>query len=188
MNLLHRLTFKHNAIRRNAVFGSGIAVVPVIAAATNLLDSVLIAVCFTLVLLPAALICALIPHRLVYSVRVALYSAVASLIYIPVFLLLSHFVPRINDPYFSVYLCICVCNPILLAHIKPQQTRKESVKLAAAEVGGLLAGFDFAVILTGFARELAGVVGLSTNNVFAGFIAVGLLGACLRRITSLLNR
>ena len=80
--------------KQNIVLMSGLVTAPIIVAATTVERSVMLILSFFLISYTGILLCRFIPRRIVYTVRILLYAAVAAVMYIPTMILLERLFPE----------------------------------------------------------------------------------------------
>ena len=186
----NRISLKDGFIKQNMVFMSGILIAPVIACSTSLMKSLAICFVFSLVTFSAIVICRFIPRTIVYTIRVILYSLVASILYIPSVLLAEALVGESLIASVGVYLPILVTNSLLLSKTETRFFH-EPMKRMIPDVLCFIGGFDAACLVTGFVRELLAygrvfgyeIEALFTvpalETTFGGFLFVGIgAGVC----------
>ncbi|MGN0588145.1 MAG: Rnf-Nqr domain containing protein [Ruminiclostridium sp.] len=186
----NRISLKDGFIKQNMVFMSGILIAPVIACSTSLMKSLAICFVFSLVTFSAIVICRFIPRTIVYTIRVILYSLVASILYIPSVLLAEALFGESLIASVGVYLPILVTNSLLLSKTETRFFH-EPMKRMIPDVLCFIGGFDAACLVTGFVRELLAdgrVFGYEIETLFTvpalettfgGFLFVGIgAGVC----------
>ena len=180
-------------LNQNIVLMSGLFAGPVIAAATNLKNSLVIALAFTLITMITAGLCRLLPKKIVFSVRIALYALIASLIYIPVILLENLIFGADTVRAVSLYLVILVTNPLIMSKTESRFYLR-SVPMMFKDMAGFVIGFDLSCIVVGALRDILSdnmimniIIPLpfqmsAMESVYGGFILVGVLAGLFRFI------
>ena len=178
-------------IRQNMVLMSGLFAGPVIGAATNLKNSLVIALAFTLITMVTAGICRLLPKKFAFAVRIVLYALIASAVYIPVILLAELIFGSDAVNSVSLYLAILVTNPLIMAKTESRFFLR-SVPMMFKDMAGFVIGFDLSCILVGALRDILSdnmlwntIIPLpfqmsAMENVYGGFILVGILAGLFR--------
>lgn len=189
----NKISLKDGFIKQNMVFMSGILIAPVIACGSSFMKSLAICFVFSLVTFFAIIICRFIPRTIVYTIRVILYSLVASILYIPAVLLAEVLFGESLIATVGVYLPILVTNSLLLSKTETRFFH-ESMKRMILDVLCFIGGFDAACIFTGFVRELLADSRLfgyeidtlftvpALETTFGGFLFVGIGAGICRAI------
>ncbi len=175
--------------RQNIVLMSGLVTAPIIVAATTAERALVLTLSFLMISYSSILICRLIPRKIVYTVRILLYAAVAAVMYIPTALLLGALFPETSAEV-SIYIEILVVNSLLLAKT---ETRFYAEPFGVMAVDALVyvAGYAMAAFAVGIIREflafgtlfglrLCDVPMPAAKSPFFGFILVGVLAAVCR--------
>ena len=180
-------------LNQNVVLMSGLFAGPVIGAATNLTNSLIIAIAFTLITIATAGLCRLLPKKIVFSVRIALYALIASIIYIPVIMLENLIFGADNVRAVSLYLVILVTNPLIMSKTESRFYLR-SVPMMFKDIAGFVMGFDLSCILVGALRDILSdnmilntIIPLpfqmsAMESVYGGFILVGVLAGLFRYV------
>ena len=180
-------------LNQNVVLMSGLFAGPVIGAATNLKNSLVISLAFTLITIITAGLCRLLPKKIVFSVRIALYAIIASLIYIPVIMLENLIFGADTVRAVSLYLVILVTNPLIMSKTESRFFLR-SVPMMFKDITGFVIGFDLSCIVVGILRDILSdnmvlnvIIPLpfqmsAMESVYGGFILVGVLAGLFRFI------
>lgn len=177
--------------KQNMVLMSGLFVGPVIGGATSLETSLAVAFAFTLITMASVGLCRLLPKKLAFAVRIALYALIASLVYIPVVLLtrIIFGVETINS--LALYIAVIVTNPMIMSKTESRFFLR-SVPMMFKDLAGFVIGFDLACILVGSLRDILSdnmlwniIIPLpfqmsAMESVYGGFILVGVLAGLFR--------
>lgn len=179
--------------RQNIVLMSGLVTAPIIVAATTMERALVLVISFFLISYTSILICRFIPRKIVYTVRILLYAAVAALMYIPTILLLNAMFPETTASV-MIYIEILVVNSLLLAKT---ESRFYLLPYGEMAIDALVfvVGYAMAAFVTGFIRELLAFGQIFGNMVcdpllpaaktsFFGFFLVGVMAAICRAITN----
>lgn len=178
--------------KQNIVLMSGLVTAPIIVAATTFERAALLSLSFFLISYVTIIICRFIPRKIVYTVRIIIYAAVAAAVYIPTFLLLSAlFAQTIRSV--QIYIDILVVNSLILAKT---ESRFYLLPMGTMAVDALIyiAGYAMAAFSVGIIRELLAFGTLfgfhvcdeimpAAKSPFFGFILVGILAAVCRAAT-----
>lgn len=190
-NMSGKVKLFDGIIRQNMVLMSGLFAGPVIGAATNLINSLVIALAFTLITMVTAGICRLLPKKFAFAVRIVLYALIASAVYIPVILLAELIFGTDAVNSVSLYLAILVTNPLIMAKTESRFFLR-SVPMMFKDMAGFVIGFDMSCILVGALRDILSdnmllntIIPLpfqmsAMESVYGGFILVGILAGLFR--------
>ncbi len=186
-----RVKLLDGILNQNMVLMSGLFAGPVIGAATNLENSLVIALAFTLITMATAGLCRLLPKKIVFSVRIALYALIASVIYIPVIMLENLIFGADTVRSVSLYLAILVTNPLIMSKTESRFFLR-SVPMMFKDITGFVIGFDLSCIIVGALRDIISdnmlwntIIPLpfqmsAMESVYGGFILVGVLAGLFR--------
>ncbi len=181
----------------NALLSGGSIIAPTVAAATNFAQAAALCIVFSLVTYITVTICSFVPRRIVYTVRIILYTLVASLVYVPVSILMENIMP-------ASYAALGIYAPLLITN--SMITLKTELKFYRLKRGYMLElaafyvlGYDIALMLFGIVREIitnGGLLGVSfiplpiptASTVFGGFILLAVMSALFRWIVGLLSK
>ena len=173
----------------NPVFIKGLALAPLVIAATSLANSLILSLAVLLILTPTRVITSLITRRMSVPLKTFFYPLVSAVVFGIAYYLMYR---MLGVAAFSlgVYLPILVVDPLIVKNF--EKTRKEEFLFSI--INGLrnTAGFITACIITGCIREilafgtLGGVTLLSVRllpmaqNSFGGFLVIGFMSALWR--------
>ena len=188
-----KISLKDGFFKQNIVFMSGLLIAPVIACATTLQKSLAVCIVFSLVSFLTILICRIVPRKIAYTLRVIVYSLVASAVYIPAVMLAAEIMGADIVASAGVYLPILVTNSLILSK---SETRFYVVPLRdmVPDVLCFVLGFDAACIFTGAVREILGKSTIggaylempftipALETTFGGFLFVGVMAGLCRGI------
>ncbi len=178
-------------INQNMVLMSGLFAGPVIGAATNLKNSLVIAMAFPLITVISVGLCRLLPKKIAFAVRIGLYALIASAVYIPVTLLMGLIFGEDTVRSISLYLAIIVTNPFIMTKTESRFFLRP-VHMMFKDLAGFAIGFDLSCILVGAIRDILSdnmlwntIIPLpfqmsAMENVYGGFILVGVLAGLFR--------
>lgn len=188
-----KISLKDGFFKQNIVFMSGLLIAPVIACATTLQKSLAVCIVFTLVSFLTILLCRVIPRKIAYTLRVIIYSLVASAVYIPAVLLAVTLMGGDVIASAGVYLPILVTNSLILSKSE-SRFYVEPFKDMVPDVLCFIAGFDGACIFTGAVREILAKSTIggaylempftipALETTFGGFLFVGIMAGLTRGI------
>lgn len=188
-----KISLKDGFFKQNIVFMSGLLIAPVIACATTLQKSLAVCIVFTLVSFLTILLCRVIPRKIAYTLRVIIYSLVASAIYIPAVLLATFLMGGDVIASAGVYLPILVTNNLILSKSE-SRFYVEPLRDMIPDVLCFVAGFDIACIFTGAVREILAKSTIggaylempftipALETTFGGFLFVGIMAGLVRGV------
>lgn len=188
-----KISLKDGFFKQNIVFMSGLLIAPVIACATTLQKSLAVCIVFTLVSFLTILLCRVIPRKIAYTLRVIIYSLVASAIYIPAVLLATFLMGGDVIASAGVYLPILVTNSLILSKSE-SRFYVEPLRDMIPDVLCFVAGFDIACIFTGAVREILAKSTIggaylempftipALETTFGGFLFVGIMAGLVRGV------
>lgn len=178
--------------RQNVVVSSGLAAFPVIAIATTLKNAIVLSVGFTLITVLSVIVSSFISRKIIYAMRIALFSLISSVIYIPVALFLRAVFPSVSVNL-GMYLPILVVNSVILSKSE-SRFHHLSKAMMSFDVLIFCFGFSLAAMLVGAIREVVAYNTIfdykinmnfemaSASQPFFGFILIGCLSALTRLI------
>lgn len=179
--------------RQNIVLMSGLVTAPIVVAATSFERALVLTLSFLLISYSTILICRFVPRRLVYTVRIIIYAAVAAVMYIPTALLLGALFPEVAATI-SIYIEIIVVNSLILAKTESRFYLMPYGEMAVDALIYIL-GYAMAAFAVGIIREFlafGSLFGLrvcdplmpAAKTPFFGFLLLGILAAVCRGITT----
>lgn len=180
---------KEALLTSNALLASGSIIAPAVVVAKDFMTALTLCLVFSLVTYTTVAICSYLPRKLLYTVRIILYTFVASLVYVPVSIL----VERIMPGYFAalgIYAPLLITNSMITVRTESKFYRLKRgymFELAAFYV----VGYDIALLLFGSLRELlsnGGFFGVNflplsfptVSYAFGGFILLAVVSAFFR--------
>lgn len=175
--------------RQNIVLTSGLVTAPIIVAATTAERAAILSLSFFMISYITLLICRVIPRRISYTVRIILYSMVASLVFIPTALLIELLFPETASSVL-LYTQILVVNSLILAKT---ESRFYLIPFSSMAIDSLvyIIGYAVAAFAVGIVRELLTYGTLFGSHIcealmpaakspFFGFFLLGLYAAACR--------
>lgn len=173
----------------NALLANGSIIAPAVVVATGFMPALTLCLIFSLVTYITVAICSFVPRKLLYTVRIILYTLVASLVYVPVSMLVEGIMPQ----YFAalgIYAPLLITNSMITVRTESKFYRLKRgymFELAAFYV----VGYDVSLLLFGTLRELlsgGGLFGVSflplsfptASAAFGGFILLAVVSAIFR--------
>lgn len=183
--------------KKNTILISGLLIAPVVLGATTLLKSVTLAVAFSIITFFSVIISSFFSRRIVYAIRIVLYTLIASFVYVPVIILcMQVFDDEVKQLGFLMPLLII--NALIVSKSELRFFRRSKGKMII-DVTSYILGFDIVIILVGFLREIFGTGSLNGKLIgipltfsilkypCGGFILIGLLAGLLRKIQQIIT-
>lgn len=175
--------------RQNIVLMSGLVTAPIIVAATTMQRALVLSMAFFAISYVSILICRFIPRKIVYMVRILLYTIVAAGVFVPTVIGLRYLFPETTGEVI-LYIELMVVNSLILAKTESRFYLEKYGKMAVDALI-YIAGFAMAAFASGFVREIFSygtVFGFhvcepivpSAKSPFFGFILVGIFAALCR--------
>lgn len=191
-------TEREGMLTRNPLFTSGVIIAPAVAAAKDFYSGIILASVFTVVTLITVALCRFVPRKIVYTIRITLYTLVASLVYVPVHLYFTS-----NPSLDELYSAVGIYAPLLMTNsLITLRTETKFYRLAKPYVlrtaGFYVIGYDLALIIFSCIRGFlttGAVLGVkvmpfslpSLANPYAGFILLAVMSALFRWILQISN-
>ncbi len=175
--------------RQNIVLMSGLVTAPIIVAATTMQRALVLSMAFFAISYVSVLICRFIPRKIVYMVRILLYTIVAAGVFVPTVIGLRYLFPETTGEVI-LYIELMVVNSLILAKTESRFYLERYGKMAVDALI-YIAGFAMAAFASGFVREIFSygtVFGFhvcepivpAAKSPFFGFILVGIFAALCR--------
>lgn len=178
--------------KKNTVLASGLVIAPVILGATSVSKAAAIAVSFSLITFMTIIISSFFPRSIVYTIRIILYTLIASLVYVPVIIAEMQLFPD-EVKSLGIIMPLLITNSLIVSKSELRFFRRTKGKMVI-DVLSYIIGFDIVIIIVGFLREILGTGSLGghllgipmTFSILkypcGAFILVGILAALLRKI------
>ncbi len=182
---------KEGFLTGNALLSSGVIIAPAVVAATDLMSAVCLAIVFTVVTYVTVALCSFVPKKVVYTARITIYTFLASLVYVPVAILLETIMPETMTAV-GIYAPLLITNSFITSKSELKFYRHERKNMLVLLAFYVL-GYDTALILFGAMRGLlisGSVLGIkllnfplpSLSSVYGGFIFLAVSSALYRGI------
>lgn len=193
----HSAATKEAFLTANPLLSSGSIIAPAVVVAKGFMPALALCVVFSLTTFITVAICSFVPRKIVYTVRIILYTFVASLVYVPVSLLMEWMMP-VQFAALGIYAPLLITNSMITVRTEAKfytVQRGYMFELAAFYIFS----YDAALLFLGALRELlsnGGFFGVSflpitvptAGTVFGGFILLAVLSAAFRWMISWLKR
>lgn len=185
-------------VRNNHILVLGTAIAPVIVIANTLKNAAYLALTFSVITFFTMLLSSFIPQRVVYTVRVIIYIAIGSLVYVPTAIIISALFPQAIQNM-CIYFPLLITNSFIIFHSDTMFLTEKKGRMILDLIFGII-GYDIIVLLFGLVREI-----FSTGEIygkvialpmlfkafyqpFGGFILLGIFAAVLRGILLLIKK
>ena len=184
-------------LQDNTVFSSLMVISPVIMCGDTLKNAWAIMYAFSAITFISVIICSFVPRRIPYALRIIIYAAVASLIFIPVKMLAQETYPGIVTRA-GIYFPLLAVNSLIVFRSESKFFKMKRGRMISS-LAFYIIGFDAAVFITAFIRELLayGTVNDRVVNYdilisgigmpFGGFIVLGILCGIYRFLRNSLS-
>ncbi len=185
-------SIRNSAVIKNPVLFEAIGIAPVVAMATSLKASIMLAaVSVTELIIIESLACLLL-KKLKSHFRVLIYAVLGVLINIPFFMLFEHFAPN-ETANVSIFLPVIAVNSLIALHCERVAVRN-SFKATFLDAVSAGIGYMFVIFTVGIVREIIGsgtLYGFSLSLPvkfsgltlpFGGFLVLGFLAALFKGI------
>lgn len=189
---------REGILTKNPLFTSGAVLAPAVAACVDFFSSAVLAMVFTVVTFTTIVLCSFVPRKIVYTLRIILYTLVASLVYVPVHLFFMS-----GDVLSQMYLALGIYAPLLVTNsMITHRTETKFYRLARPYMIRLAAfyviGYDLGLIIFGGIRGIlttGTVLGVKVlpfsipalSNLYGGFILLAVLSAAFRWFIQILS-
>ncbi len=182
---------KEGFLTGNALLSSGVIIAPAVVAATDLASATYLAIVFTVVTYVTVALCSFVPKKIVYTARIIIYTFLASLVYVPVALLLETVMPETVSAV-GIYAPLLITNSFITSKSELKFYRYERKNMLVLLAFYVL-GYDTALIVFGAIRGLlisGSILGLkvldyplpSLSTVYGGFIFLAISSALYRGV------
>lgn len=182
---------------KNTVFVSGLVVAPVIAAAVTLRDAWALVLIFTELTFLTVAVASFVPRKTAYAVRIILYTIIAALVYVPVYMSAEYFFPE-SLANLGIFAPLLITNSLIVSKSETRFFRKPKKRMLI-DLASYILGFDFAVLVFAFFREILATGSINEKILgipmtfsalslpFGGFLLLGLFSAAFRKIQMLVR-
>lgn len=184
---------KEGFLTGNALLSSGIIIAPAVAAATDFMSALALSIVFCLVTYTTVVLCSFVPSKIVYTVRIILYTLVASVVYVLVKMLMLEIMP-IQFEGLGIYAPLLITNSLITSKTETKfYRRRRSYMLVLA--GFYVLGYAVSIIVFGTLRSIlvnGTFLGIrilpvtfpTLTTLYGGFILLALVSALYRGIVS----
>lgn len=185
-------------VRNNHILVLGTAIAPVIVIANTLKNAAYLALSFSVITFFTMLLSSFIPQRVVYTVRVIIYIAIGSLVYVPTAIIISALFPQAIQNM-GIYFPLLITNSFIIFHSDTMFLTEKKGRMILDLIFGII-GYDIIVLLFGLIREIFSTGEINGKVIalpmlfkafyqpFGGFILLGIFAAVLRGILLLIKK
>lgn len=184
---------KEGILTSNALFSSGIIIAPAVAVATDFMSALALSVVFALVTFITVALCSFVSTKIVYTVRIIIYTLCASLVYILVKLLLLQIMPE-ELLGLGIYAPLLITNSLITSKTESKFYRGKK-RDAFTLCGFYVLGYTCSILLFGTIRSFlinGTVLGIkvlpitfpSLSTLYGGFILLAIVSAVYRYVVS----
>ncbi|MGN0603453.1 MAG: Rnf-Nqr domain containing protein [Oscillospiraceae bacterium] len=185
-------------VRNNHILVLGTAIAPVIVIANTLKNAAYLALTFSVITFFTMLLSSFIPQRVVYTVRVIIYIAIGSLVYVPTAIIISALFPQAIQNM-GIYFPLLITNSFIIFHSDTMFLTEKKGRMILDLIFGII-GYDIIVLLFGLVREIFSTGEINGKVIalpmlfkafyqpFGGFILLGIFAAVLRGILLLIKK
>lgn len=178
--------------KKNPILVSGMIIAPVVVYANTLSNAFTLSVVFTLITFLTLTISSFIPKKIVYTIRIILYTIIGAVVYIPVIMLLNYLMPEQIESM-GIFAPMLITNSLIVSKSEITFFTETKSKMFADVIFSIL-GYDIIVMLFGFVRELISTGSIGSNKAgmpiifsgvampFGGFLLLGIFAAVFRTI------
>ena len=176
---------------RNPVFITGLGLAPIVVAATNLNNALIIGFMVLLLLLPTRVIAAIVSRLVLYRFRSIVYALTSAIVYVGAYYVTRNLFGT-QVQMVGIYLPLLVLDPIIIKRY--EKPAKETIATAFTKGFLTTIGFELALFSTAALREflaygtLFGIKIISNSPmpfvalVSGGFILMGVVAAFWRAV------
>ena len=202
MNKENESTFKNIAfnglLKKNPILVSGMVIAPVVVIGNSFMNALALALSFSVITFFTLIVSSFVPKYIVYTIRIIMYTFIGALVYVPSAILLNYLIPN-GVEAMGVFFPLLIANGMIIFRSETIFFQ-ESKGYMLLDIIFCILGYDAAVLLYGFIREILGsgtvcgkIIGMPVvfsgfENPFGGFILLGIMAALLRVILLAIKR
>jgi electron transport complex protein RnfE len=178
--------------KKNPILVSGMIIAPAVIYSNTFLNAFTLSVVFTLITLITLTLSSFIPKKVVYTIRIILYTIIGAIVYIPVIMLLNYLIPE-QIAGMGIFAPLLIVNSLIVSKSETTFFAETKGKMFVDVIFSIL-GYDIIVMLFGFVRELISTGSIGNNKLgmpmifsglsmpFGGFLLLGIFAAAFRAI------
>ena len=158
--------------KKNPILVSGMIIAPAVIYSNTFLNAFTLSVVFTLITLITLTLSSFIPKKVVYTIRIILYTIIGAIVYIPVIMLLNYLIPE-QIAGMGIFAPLLIVNSLIVSKSETTFFAETKGKMFVDVIFSIL-GYDIIVMLFGFVRELISTGSIGNNKlgmpmIFSGF-------------------
>lgn len=188
----------NSAIGRNPVFVTGLVIAPAVVYANTFNKALVMVSAFSFLTLFTLLFSSFVPRKIVYTIRITLYTIIGALVYVPVAIILNALIPEHIDGM-GIYFPLLITNSFIVSRSETTFFAESKGKMFFDILFSII-GYSAAVILYGLIREVIStgefngqVIAMpfsfsAFSSVYGGFILLGILAAIYRGVLYLIKK
>lgn len=185
-------------IKRNPILVSGMAVAPVIVLADTFMKSVSLVITFSLLTVFTLLVSSFVSQKIVYTVRIILYSLIGALVYVPAAIFLNAVMPD-SISEMGVYFPLLIVNSFIISYSETAFFIEDKGNMIIDILFSVL-GYDIVVLIFGFVREIIStgefngkiiampMIFSGFSETYGGFLLLGIFAALFRGMILLIKK
>lgn len=188
----------NSAVKKNPILVSGMVIAPLVVYANTFKNAITLAITFSIITYFTLIISSFIPKKIVYTIRIIIYTLIGSLVYVPTVIILKYLLPD-GILQMGIYFPLLITNSLIV-------TRSETIFFVESKSKMLIdivfciIGYDVVAIIFGLFREIfsSGQIGdkilgvpivfNGLETVYGGFILLGIFAALFRAILLFFNK
>jgi electron transport complex protein RnfE len=186
----HRDMLMESLFKKNSILVSGMVIPPVAAFAYTFENAVTLSVTFTSITLFTLLFSSFVPKKIVYAIRIILYTIIGSLVYIVTAAMLDNVIPD-KIAAMGIYFPLLITNSFILTRSEVIFSRERRT-IMFVDIIFCILGYVAAVLIYGLIREILSTGGIGSNilavsviypvfrTTFGGFLLLGIFAAVYR--------
>ena len=202
MNNENDVSFKsivfNGLLKKNPILVGGLVIAPVVVIGNSFMNVLALTLAFSVITFFTLLVSSFVPKNIVFSIRIIMYTFIGSLVYVPSAILLGYLIPD-GIEAMGVFFPLLIANG-MISFRSEAMFFQESKGHMLLDIIFCILGYDAAVLLYGFIREILGsgtvcgtmigmpVVFAGFENPFGGFILLGIMAALLRVVLLTIKR
>lgn len=185
-------------LKNNPILVSGMIVAPVIAFVDSFYDALTLIVSFSIITFFTLLLSSFIPHNIVYTVRIILYTLIGALVFVPTYIILNMIIPN-EISAMGIYFPILITNSLILSKSETMFLHESKLQMILDIIFTII-GYSVFVLIFGIIREIISYGELGgylipfsfvvdgVGKTYGGFILLGMLVAVYRMITIFIKK
>lgn len=185
-------------VKRNPILVSGMVIAPAVVFANTYMRAVTLVITFSSITLFTLLFSSFVSQRILYTIRIIIYTIIGSLVYVPVAIVLNTFIPD-SVTEMGVYFPLLITNSFIISCSETTFFAENKGKMLIDILFSIL-GYDIAVLIFGVVREIISTGELNGkiiampmqfsgfSEVYGGFILLGIFAALFRAINLIVRK